>query len=33
MVTDYSLHAEAETVVKWKGAYSDVFKVDQGVRK
>ena len=33
MVTDYSLHAEAESVVKWNGTYSDVFKVDQGVRQ
>ena len=29
----HSLHAEAESVVKWNGAYSDVFKVDQGVRQ
>ena len=33
MVTDYSLHAEAESVVKWNGANSDVFNVDQGVRQ
>ena len=29
----HSLHAETESVVKWNGAYSDVFKVDQGVRQ
>ena len=29
----HSLHAEAESVVKWNGAHSDVFKVDQGVRQ
>ena len=29
----HSLHAEAESTVKWNGAYSEVFKVDQGVRQ
>ena len=29
----HSLHAEAESVLKWNGAYSGVFKVDQGVRQ
>ena len=29
----HSLHAEAESVVKWNGAYSEVFKVEQGVRQ
>ena len=29
----HSLHAETESVVKWNGAYSDVFKVDQGLRQ
>ena len=33
MVTDYSLHAEAESVVKWNGAYSIDFNVDQGFRQ
>ena len=28
-----SLHAEAESVFKWNSAYSDVFKVDQGVHQ
>ena len=27
----HSLHAEAESMVKWNGAYSEVFEVDQGV--
>ena len=29
----HSLHAETESVVKWNGAYSEVFKVEQGVRQ
>ena len=29
----HSLHAEAESVVKWNGAYSEVFKVNQGVQQ
>ena len=29
----HSLHVEAESVVKWNGAYSDVLKVNQGVRQ
>ena len=29
----HSLHAEAESVFKWNSAYSDVFKVDQGVHQ
>ena len=29
----HSLHAEAEFVVKWNGAYSEVFKVNQGLRQ
>ena len=29
----HSLHAGAESAVKWGGKYSEVFKVDQGVRQ
>ena len=29
----HSLHAEAESVVKWNGAYLEVFKVEQEVRQ
>ena len=29
----HSLHQDAESVIKWKGAYSEAFKVQQGVRQ
>ena len=28
-----SLHQDAESVIKWNGAYSDIFKLQQGVRQ
>ena len=29
----HSMHHGAESVIKWKGAYSETFKVDQGVKQ
>ena len=29
----HSLHSEAESMVKWSGAYSEVFRVEQGVHQ